>query len=91
MKEVKQSELIAGELYCDMCRLNGLNAVVMRFVGEFGNVLHFKYVSGYSEYINEGDGIIRFPKYKKEPNWYWKLTKEMTDYYNNQELLVNKI
>ena len=83
MEQVKQSELIIGELYCDSHRLNGYNAVVMRFIGKIYGKMCFKYISGFSEYIDEGDGIIRFPCFKKEPTCYWKLNVEMTKYYNN--------
>jgi len=79
MKQVNQSELIVGELYCDQPRINSVHAVVMRYLGKVKGSHEFKYVSGISEYIDEGDGIIRLPHYKKEPNWYWKVPAYKAD------------
>lgn len=69
MKQTNQSELQVGELYCDQPRLHSINAVVMLYLGKVKGHHEFKYVSGISEYIDEGDGIIRLAHYTKEPNW----------------------
>lgn len=82
MKQVNQSDLIIGELYCDSPNLHGWHAVIMRYLGMVRGAHEFKYIAGTSEYINEGDDIIRLPHYKKEPNWYWLVDKEDADFIN---------
>lgn len=79
MKEIKQSELKVGELYCDSPNLHGFNAVIMQYLGKVNGKHEFKYISGHSEYIDEGDNIIRLGHYKKEPNWYWEVPKKYAD------------
>ena len=76
MKQVDQSELQVGELYCDQPSLTAVHAVTMTYVGKIKGSHVFKYVSGFSEYINEGEGLIKFPHYRKEPNWYYKVPTE---------------
>jgi len=76
MKQINQSELIVGQLYCDQKYLNSIFAVTMLYLGRNNGRHEFKYISGISEYINEGDNIIRLAHYKKEPNWYWKVPTE---------------
>jgi len=76
LKQINQSELKVGQLYCDQPRLNSINAVVMRYLGKVNGGHDFKYVSGISDYIDNGDGIIRLAHYKKEPNWYWDVPND---------------
>ena len=82
MKQINQSELQIGDLYCDQPRLHSHNAVIMRYLGRVKGNHEFQYISGISEYIDNGDGIIRLAHYKKEPNWYWKVPEENTDIIN---------
>jgi len=82
LKPVNQSELEVGKLYCDSPRLHGFNAVIMRYIGKIDGSHHFKYVSGHSDYIIEGDGIIKLAHYKKEPNWYWEVPRVNADIIN---------
>jgi hypothetical protein len=79
LKQINQSELEVGKIYCDTPRLHGFNTVIMRYIGKIKGSHNFKYISGNSEYINEGDDIIRFAHYMKEPNWYWEVPKENAD------------
>ena len=79
MKQVSQSELQVGRLYCDQPSLNSFHAVIMQYLGRIKGNHEFKYIYGFNEYINEGDGIIRLAHYKKEPNWYWRVPKEKED------------
>ena len=79
LKQINQSELQVGKLYCDTPRLFGFNTVIMRYLGKVKGTHNFKYISGKSEYINEGDDIIRLAHYKKEPNWYWEVPKQNAD------------
>ena len=85
LEEVLQSELQIGELYSDTCRLNGYNTVIMRYLGYINGSHNFKYVCGNSEYIDEGDGIIRFGHHKKEPYWYWKVPQDVCDTLNKSQ------
>ena len=76
MKQIDQSELKVGELYCDHPNLNCYDAVIMEYLGRIKGNHEFKYITGFSEYIDNGDGIIRLAHYKKEPNYYWKVSTE---------------
>jgi hypothetical protein len=79
LKQINQSELQVGKLYCDSPRLHGFNSVIMRYIGKIKGFHNFKYISGHSEYINEGNDTIRLAHYKKEPNWYWEVPKQNAD------------
>jgi len=84
LKQIKQSELQVGKLYCDTPRLHGFDSVIMRYLGMDKGKHEFKFISGNSEYINEGDDVIRLPHYKKEPNWYFEVPKVNAAIIDNQ-------
>lgn len=84
-KQINQDQLEVGKLYCDTPRLHGFNTVIMRYLGKVKGHHEFKYISGNSEYIDEGDNVIRLPHFKKEPNWYWEVPKE------NAEIIEDSI